>query len=101
MPVLLLGQVEAGGEDMLGIERRSEANEKLTKINTSKGEIKKKESESGAKRLESESGARQTCRKRQCSSISSRVSLSPTGLLDHQAHSVSVGLHSEFKFIAV
>lgn len=50
-------QVAAGGEDRLGIESESAANEKLTKINTSKGEIKKKEMESEANRLESESGA--------------------------------------------
>jgi len=50
-------QVEAGGEDRLGIESESEAIEKLTKINTSDGEIKKKESESEIFRLESESGA--------------------------------------------
>ena len=49
--------MEAGGEDRLQIESESEANEKLTKINTSKGEIKKKEGESEANRLESESGA--------------------------------------------
>ena len=56
MPVLFLGQVEAGGEDRLGKERESEANEKLTKINLSKGENKKKESESEANRLESAIG---------------------------------------------
>ena len=56
MAVLFLGQVEAGLEDRLEIERESGSNEKLTKINTSKGEIKTKESESEANRLESESG---------------------------------------------
>ena len=56
MPVLFLGQVEAGGEDRLGKERESESNDKLTKINTSKGEIKTKESESEANRLESAIG---------------------------------------------